>query len=227
MDERTPHMHLTFCPITPDKRLSAKKILGNPAQLSQWQTDYHAYMSQQWPELERGISAQITKRKHIPVWLFKSAERLDKQFADVSAALEGINPMNAKKKRDSAMRVLERWMPEAVKFTARLSDYGDYIKTLERSESELTQRVQSAEQYTEHCVGAAVASVQHQLDGKDEEILAARREAYQAAEKLRKQANHIDHIVGRLPLDMRKVFYEQQAIVLAMGKEQKGRGKSR
>ena len=29
MDERTPHMHLCFVPITPDNKLSAKTILGN------------------------------------------------------------------------------------------------------------------------------------------------------------------------------------------------------
>ena len=31
MDETTPHMHLCFCPITKDGRLSAKEILGNKA----------------------------------------------------------------------------------------------------------------------------------------------------------------------------------------------------
>ena len=36
MDERTPHMHLSFCPITTDNRLSAKDILGNQKQLSNW-----------------------------------------------------------------------------------------------------------------------------------------------------------------------------------------------
>ncbi len=30
MDEKTPHMHLCFCPITKDGRLSAKDILGCP-----------------------------------------------------------------------------------------------------------------------------------------------------------------------------------------------------
>ncbi len=34
MDERTPHMHLTFVPLSGDNRLSAKEILGNRASLS-------------------------------------------------------------------------------------------------------------------------------------------------------------------------------------------------
>jgi hypothetical protein len=64
MDEATPHMHLSFCPITEGKNgksLSAKAILGNQAQLSRWQSDYHAHMSARWTELERGISSMETR----------------------------------------------------------------------------------------------------------------------------------------------------------------------
>ena len=121
MDEKTPHMHLSFCPITKDNKLSAKIILGNQAQLSRWQTDFHKHMSERWPELERGISSMITKRKHIPVWLFKQAQRLDKQFGEISTALDNINAFNAGKKRDKALKLLSDWIPEAERFTAQLN----------------------------------------------------------------------------------------------------------
>jgi hypothetical protein len=120
MDEKTPHMHFTFCPITPDRRLSAKDILGNQARLSQWQTDYHAAMSSRWPVLERGLSSMETGRKHIPVWLFKAAERLDKQFGEIELALADISAINARKKREEAMRLLAAWLPQAERFTAQL-----------------------------------------------------------------------------------------------------------
>ncbi len=71
MDERTPHMHLTFVPLTEDNRLSAKEILGNRASLSRWQDDFHAHMVEKYPDLERGESAFKTGRKHIPTRLFK------------------------------------------------------------------------------------------------------------------------------------------------------------
>lgn len=29
MDEKTPHLHLCFVPLTADRRLSAKEIIGN------------------------------------------------------------------------------------------------------------------------------------------------------------------------------------------------------
>ena len=132
MDEKTPHMHLSFCPITKDKKLSAKAILGNQAQLSKWQTQFHECMSARFPVLERGISSMETKRKHIPVWLFKTAERLDKQFDGITAALSNINALNAGKKRDKALALLAEWLPEAEKFTAQLKTVNSYIKHLEQ-----------------------------------------------------------------------------------------------
>ena len=49
MDEKTPHLHLCFTPITQDGRLSAKEILGNRAQLSKWQDEFHTHMSKAFP----------------------------------------------------------------------------------------------------------------------------------------------------------------------------------
>ena len=88
MDERTPHMHLSFCPITEDGRLSAKEILGNQKKLSQWQTDFHECMVDRWPQLQRGESAMVTGRKHIPLYLYKMGQHLDKQYEEIVKALD-------------------------------------------------------------------------------------------------------------------------------------------
>ena len=53
MDEKTPHLHLTFVPLTKDNRLCAKEIIGNRANLTKWQDDFHAYMVEKYPDLER------------------------------------------------------------------------------------------------------------------------------------------------------------------------------
>ena len=50
MDETTPHMHLCFCPITEDGRLSASAVIGKwRTGLLQWQDAFykhmHAYLS--------------------------------------------------------------------------------------------------------------------------------------------------------------------------------------
>ena len=73
MDEKTPHLHLVFVPLTEDNRLCAKEIIGNRANLTKWQDDFHAYMVEKYPDLERGESASKTGRKHIPTRLFKQA----------------------------------------------------------------------------------------------------------------------------------------------------------
>jgi hypothetical protein len=65
MDEKTPHLHLTFVPLTKDNRLCAKEIIGNRANLTKWQDDFHAYMVEKYPDLERGESASKTGRKHM------------------------------------------------------------------------------------------------------------------------------------------------------------------
>ena len=44
MDEKTPHMHLSFIPITQDGRLCAKEILGNKKKLTWWQDEFWKHM---------------------------------------------------------------------------------------------------------------------------------------------------------------------------------------
>ena len=71
MDEKTPHMHLCFIPLTADKRLSAKEIVGNKKKLTWWQDEFWKHMVKKYPDLERGESASETGRDHIPPRLFK------------------------------------------------------------------------------------------------------------------------------------------------------------
>ena len=130
MDEKTPHMHLCFVPITPDNKLSAKAILGNQKSLSEWQTAYHERMSARWNGLERGQSAMVTKRKHIPTWLFKAATRLDKQYDEIVSALSDINAFNAGKKRDKALELVAAWLPEVEKFSKEIGKQSAYIESL-------------------------------------------------------------------------------------------------
>ena len=90
MDEKTPHLHLVFIPLTEDNRLCAKEIIGNRTNLTKWQDDFHAYMVENYPDLERGESASKTGRKHIPTRLFKQAVNLSKQARAIEATLDSI-----------------------------------------------------------------------------------------------------------------------------------------
>ena len=49
MDEKTPHMHLCFVPLTSDGRLSAKEIVGNKKKLGEWQDAFWTHMAEAYP----------------------------------------------------------------------------------------------------------------------------------------------------------------------------------
>jgi len=75
MDEATPHMHLCFVPLTRDKRLSAKEILGNKADMHRCQNEFYAHMAARWPLLERGEPAIETRRHHQTTQEFKREQQ--------------------------------------------------------------------------------------------------------------------------------------------------------
>ena len=133
MDEKTPHMHLSFCPITSDGRLSAKDILGNQKKLSEWQTEFHDCMSERWPDLERGRSAIETHRKHIPTWLFKKGDNLDRQCQEILNELGDMNFMNVGKKRVELAEKLAALIPEMDRFHSEVHKVSEHIDYLSES----------------------------------------------------------------------------------------------
>ena len=103
MDEKTPHLHLCFVPLTKDKRLSAKEILGNKKSMIRWQDDFYACMAERWPELERGTPAVETKRRHLTPQWYKKVTAMDAKLEKLETALNGINVLNTGKKREEAV----------------------------------------------------------------------------------------------------------------------------
>lgn len=118
MDERTPHLHLCFVPLTKDKRLSAKEILGNKKAMIRWQDDFYACMAERWPELERGTPAVETRRKHLPPQWYKKVTAMDAKLEQLETALNGINVLNTGKKREEAVALLAQFLPEVESFQA-------------------------------------------------------------------------------------------------------------
>ncbi len=137
MDEVNPHMHLCFTPITPDKRLSAKIIMGGPDKLSAWQDKYFEHMHGKFTDLERGIPAAESKRKHIPVRLFKQGKRLESKMEEIKQAVSDITVFNAGKKREEALGLLTKWLPAAECFSREVKKNEAAIKALE---SQLEQK---------------------------------------------------------------------------------------
>ena len=123
MDEKTPHLHLCFVPLTPDGRLSAKEIIGNRKNLVKWQDDFWQHMVKQYPELERGESASQTGREHIPPRIFKEMTQLTKQKEQLDALLVGINPFNGKSRAAEISKVLDSYIPNVARMKDQLRKY--------------------------------------------------------------------------------------------------------
>lgn len=139
MDEKTPHLHLCFVPLTKDNRLSAKEILGNKKAMIQWQDDFYACMSERWPELERGAPAVETKRRHLTPQWYKKVTAMDAKLEQLETALNGINVLNTGKKRVEAVALLAQLLPEVVSFQAETQRLLDTI-ALSQQERQLQQR---------------------------------------------------------------------------------------
>ena len=130
MDEKTPHMHLCFVPITEDGRLSAKDIVGNKKKLTKWQDEYWSYMVKKYPDLERGESASETGRTHIPPRIFKQATKMHRLEQKLRELLSGINPMNAKRVREEILKILDEYIPGVAELMTK-------TKALKKAEKEL------------------------------------------------------------------------------------------
>ena len=143
MDEKTPHLHLCFTPITEDGRLSAKEILGNRAQLSQWQDEFHAHMKKAFPVLKRGESALVTKRKHIPTWLFKQSIDLTRQQQAIEKAVSEIGVLNAGKKRDEILEMVGPYFSRLEKHLGQMKKYQATIDYLTQENEGLKEKVNS------------------------------------------------------------------------------------
>ena len=141
MDEKTPHMHVSFVPITEDGRLSAKEIVGNKKKLTEWQDGFWQHMVEKYPDLERGKSASITGRTHIPPRLFKEAEHLDKQLHGILAIMDETHALNAKKNVEEIRKRLKKFFPKLTKFKETLSGYEKAYRELQKENASLTSKV--------------------------------------------------------------------------------------
>ena len=133
MDEKTPHMHFCFVPITKDGRLSSKEIIGGPKGLSKWQDEFYDHMAKQYPDLTRGTPARVSHRQHVPVYMFKNAGILYDHYQEILDAINDIGLINNSKKKDAAIALLGRYAPEMVNLKDQLKSTDQKIKGLERT----------------------------------------------------------------------------------------------
>ena len=146
MDEKTPHMHLCFVPLTEDGRLSAKDIVGNRKKLTWWQDEFWKHMVKKYPELERGESASETGREHIPPRLYKEAVHLNNLRNRIMELLSGTNPLNARSRAAEIEKLLDKYIPGVEAMKTKLRKYDTEYKTLTAENAELEGKLRTAEE---------------------------------------------------------------------------------
>ena len=186
VDEKTPHMHLCFVPLTEDKRLSAKDIIGNKKKLSQWQDDFWKHMVKKYPDFERGESASETGRTHIPPRLFKEAVRLNWQKDKITRLLSEITPLNAKKKSSEIESILTDYIPSVEKLMTRMKKAGSTVKELKKEIATLEQELDGSK-----------ASVQRQLE------LAKKLQEFEA---LQQTVQELEDEIATIPPEIREKY---------------------
>lgn len=150
MDEKTPHMHLSFVPLTRDKRLSAKDIVGNKKKLTWWQDNFWKHMVRKYPDLERGESVSETGRTHIPPRLFKEAAHLNRQRDMLMKLLGEVNHLNAKKKSAEIEALLEQYIPGVERMQTQMRKYDAAYKALRAENAGLKKQVDSSKESIKH-----------------------------------------------------------------------------
>ena len=137
-------MHLCFVPLTEDKRLSAKEIVGNKKKLTWWQDEFWKHMVGKYPDLERGESASETGRTHIPPRLFKEAVHLNRMKDQIIAILNDSNPFNKKSKAEELETLLDKYVPGVEAMRTKLKKYDKTYKELTAENAELEKELNSA-----------------------------------------------------------------------------------
>ena len=144
MDEKTPHMHLCFVPLTADGRLSAKEIVGNKKKLTQWQGRFWEHMVKKYPDLERGESASETGRDHIPPRLFKEAVHLNRMKEQILKLMTDTNLLNKKSKMEELETLLDKYVPATETLRTKLRKYDKAYKALSDENGALEAELQTA-----------------------------------------------------------------------------------
>lgn len=178
LDEKTPHLHLCFVPLTKDNRLTAKEILGNRAKLSKWQDEFHEFMVKFYPDIERGTSATLTQRKHIPSNVFKSAAKLEKMQTEIEEVLKNTNFTNASKNSEKAIKLIEDWVPRVETFRTKVNMLYNALEAEQKDKKALTD---------------AFVEARDKADSRLFELI-----------KLRKQVESLQKLYAKVPEEIRQ-----------------------
>lgn len=148
MDEKTPHVHVNFVPVTEDGRLSAKDLFG-PKDLRTLQDDFNRYCRENGYDLERGDPE--SKAKHLEVAEYK-LETKYQELKDKEAELQKLEQVDKsvsleaeKGKFTYSNKEVEAIKEQNKALKLESYDKGRTIQDLEKKVQELEKQLSRAE----------------------------------------------------------------------------------
>ncbi len=141
MDEKTPHMHMVFVPLTEDGRLSAKEIVGNRRHMVEWQNRFYDHMHKLYPKLQRGESVEKTGRMHLTSQEYKQIVHVEEVVKQVRQMTADIGFFNGKKVAEQALKLLMDALPDIEQAAATMKRYRSEILFLKTENMSLRKRV--------------------------------------------------------------------------------------
>lgn len=147
MDETSPHMHIAFTPITDDGRLSKTRVIGKKKYaLSEFQDRFYRHVAKKYPEINRGIPRGVSHRKHLPVYLYKSAAELMEHYEELLVTVQDINVFNSKEKKDQTMRLLSKYTEDYASIMYRIKTAETYLGQAEEEAKRKDRRIERLEE---------------------------------------------------------------------------------
>ncbi|MEQ6378626.1 MobV family relaxase [Bacillaceae bacterium S4-13-56] len=132
LDEKTPHMHFGFVPLTEDGRLSAKEMVGNKKALSELQDRYNHFLNERGYGLDRGEKG--SNAEHLEMQKFKEKMLNDQiqkleteaqlreqnlqKIREIDKEIKRVEDLKAKEGKFSNKVTLEKEDFETIKNTA-------------------------------------------------------------------------------------------------------------
>ena len=101
-DEASPHLHIGFCPVTDDGRLSQKDWFSSPAALRAMHKDFREYMAGRGYDIDMANRKPGKHAKRLGVQEYKDFRELERQRAELEAAEARIRAQEAAAAADRA-----------------------------------------------------------------------------------------------------------------------------
>ena len=138
MDEKTPHMHVSFVPITEDGRLSAKEIVGNKKKLTEWQDGFWQHMDiEEIRKRLKKLFPKLTKFKETLSGYEKAYRELQKENASLTSKVDKLEADKA----DLSKQVKEKKLTERLTAKQLEADYQNLYRRVSQYAPELLRGV--------------------------------------------------------------------------------------